>query len=233
MRPDSPQEKEELGQERPQEDRGVGEEAQRRSGVQRAVMPEDLHHAVPPPLCPAGPMSPGAACPTAPQQDGGVLLIPVQTGQGPATSTRAKTEPGGDMGASWDLPPAPAVGQDVEGGSRPVGLGAEPQGARSWCSCPRPRAEGRQWGRAGGRELLRHESPALCTAGAASLAALPRCLAGSRAVAAGGQAAWHRDQLRKRPPPTGPRSRVAQLRTPPPEQPRAGCSAPGTPGCHS
>lgn len=48
----------------------------------------------------------------------------------------------------------------------PMGLGAEPQGAGSQCSCPRPRAEGWQWDRAGGRELLCHESPTPCAAGA-------------------------------------------------------------------
>lgn len=35
---------------------------------------------------------------------------------------------------------------------------------------------------------------------------LPRCLASSRATAVGGWAAWHRDQRRKQPPSTRPRS---------------------------
>lgn len=50
-------------------------------------------------------------------------------------------------------------------------------------------------------------------------AALPRCLAGSGAVAAGGRAAQHRDQPRKRPPPTGPCCWAAQPRTPLPSSP--------------
>lgn len=130
-------------------------------------------------------MSLGAARPTALWWDGGVFLIPIQAGQCPATNTRAKTEPGHDTSASSNLPPAPAAWRE---GQCPVGLGVEPQGDGSQCSCPRPRAEGWQWDRAGGRELLRHDSPTPHAAAAASPAALPRCLARSRAMAAGSPA---------------------------------------------
>lgn len=141
----------------------------------------------PAPLCPARPMSLGAAHPTAPRHDGGVLFVLVQTDKVPAISTRAKPEPGGAMGASWNLPPAPARGQDTDGETAPCGAGSRAIG--SWCSHPRPRAEGWQWGRAGGPELLRHDSPAVRTAGVVSPAALPRCLAISKAASAGSQAA--------------------------------------------
>ena len=212
--------------------RGHEEGAWRRSGAQRAAMhtqpgavPEDFHHGVPHTALSCQPHGPGGS--TSCSTSAGRSLIPVQTGQGPATSTRAKTEPGGDRGASWDLPPAPAAGQDVEGGTLSHGAGSGATGSREPAQLPKAKSRRlavgqgrRQWGRAGGRELLHHESPAPRAAGAWSPAALPRCLAGSGATAAGGRAARHRGQPRKQPPPARPCSQAAQPGSPSQAAPR-------------
>lgn len=185
IRPSSPGKKKNWDRRDPQEDRV---RAWRRSGAQRAMM--ETHSQGPcriasqcalVPLCPASPVSPRASHVL--QHLGGTegsCSSLSRYGQGPATNTRAKTEPGGDMGASWDVP-APVAGQDVEGGMVSRGAGSRATG--SWELVQLPKATSRRAavarGRAGGRELLHHESPAPHAASVASLAALPRCLAGS------------------------------------------------------
>lgn len=194
-----------------------------RSKVQRAAMhthSQGLCRGIcimvcPASLCPDGPMSLGAARPTALWWDGGVFLIPIQAGQRPATNTRAKTEPGHNTSASSNLPPAPAARRE---GRCPVGLGVEAQGDGSQHSCPRPRAEGWQWGRAGGSGT-RQEDVNSCVTIAPHHMQLPQhprlpCPDVLPAAGPWQRVAQHKDQPPKRPPPAGPCSRAAQPRSP-------------------
>lgn len=192
-----------------------------------------LHHSTPCTSLSCQPHEPGAAHFAAPRWDGGFLLIPVQTAQGLATSTRAKTEPGGDTGASWDLPPSSSGGTGC-GGRDGVPWGWE-QSHRELGASAAAQGQEQKGGSGTGQEdvsscvmraprrvqLVRHAScPAQMSCrqrgrgsgrpGSPAQGSAAEATSSHRALLLGSTA-----------------------KDPPAEQPRAGCTALGMPGCRS